>query len=109
MKTSRACTGMLFLENDAFKFSKTAENRKSMCITCTIVPGLLELLFLQTSLLLTRNMSVKVAVELYYIFAKVSKFGYWQHFIDAEYIYIFIWKCMAHLSFSTFTLKTIIF
>ena len=40
MKMSRACSGMLSSENDYFKFLKTAENIKCMCITCTIVPGL---------------------------------------------------------------------
>ena len=30
---------------------------------------------LQTSMSLTMNMNVKVAVELYYIFSKISKFG----------------------------------
>ena len=38
MKTCRACTGMLSSENDDFKFLKTAKS-----ITCTIVPGLVEL------------------------------------------------------------------
>ena len=45
MKKSRACTGMLSHENDAFKFSKTAKTTNSTCITCTIVPGLRELFF----------------------------------------------------------------
>ena len=71
MKMSRACAGMLSYENDAFKFSKTAKNTNSMCITCTIVPGLVE-----PVMPLTRNMNVKVAVELYYLFSKISKFGY---------------------------------
>ena len=43
MKTSRACNGMLSSENNDFKFLKTAENIKSTCITCTIVPELVEL------------------------------------------------------------------
>ena len=43
MKTSRVCYGMLFYENDAFKCLKTAKNTNSTCITCTIVPGLVEL------------------------------------------------------------------
>ena len=42
MKTSRACTGMLSYENDDLKFLKTAKNIESMCITCTIVPGLID-------------------------------------------------------------------
>ena len=64
MKTSRVCTGMLSSENDDF--------------TCTTVPRLVELfLSLQTSLSLTKNMNIKVVIELYYIFSKVSKFRYW--------------------------------
>ena len=31
-------------------------------------------IFLQTSLPLTRNMNAKIAVEVYYIFSKISKF-----------------------------------
>ena len=50
-------------------------------MTCVIV------LSLQTSLLLTRNMNVTVAKELYYVFSEISKFLYWYLFIDAEYIY----------------------
>ena len=46
MKTSRACTGMLSSENDDFTYLETAKNIKSMCITCTIVPGLVELFYL---------------------------------------------------------------
>ena len=40
-----ACTCMLSYENDTFKFSKknTAKITNNMCITCTIVPGLVEL------------------------------------------------------------------
>ena len=44
IKTSRTCTGMLSSENDDFKFLKTTKNMKSMCMTCTIVPGLVELI-----------------------------------------------------------------
>ena len=55
MKTSRACTGMLTSDNDYFKLLKTAKNVKSTCITCTIIPVLVELI----SLSLTRNMNVK--------------------------------------------------
>ena len=68
MKTSRVCTGMLSSENDDFKFLKSVKNIKSMCITCTIS--------LQTSPSLTRNKNVKVAIELHYIFSKISKFRY---------------------------------
>ena len=42
MKTSWACIGILSSENDDFKFLKTTKNRKSTCIMCTIVPGLVE-------------------------------------------------------------------
>ena len=45
LKTSWACTEMLSYENDAIKVSKTAKNTNSTCITCTIVPGLEELVF----------------------------------------------------------------
>ena len=45
LKTSRACTDILPYENDAIKVSKTAKNTNSTCITCTIVPGLVELVF----------------------------------------------------------------
>ena len=57
---------MLSSEIDDFKFLKTAKNIKCTCIMNTIVPG--TVLSLQTSLLLTRNMNVTVAKELYYIF-----------------------------------------
>ena len=40
MKMSRACSGKLSFENDDFKFLKTVKNVKCVCITCTIVPGL---------------------------------------------------------------------
>ena len=46
MKKSRECPGMLFSENDDFKFLKTAKNIKRTCITCTIVPGLVKLFYL---------------------------------------------------------------
>ena len=64
-KTSRACTGMLSHGNDAFKFSKTAKNTNSTLFI--IVPGLVELFCLP----LTRNLNVKVAIELYHIFSKL--------------------------------------
>ena len=80
MKTSRACTGMLSSENADFKFLETAKNIKSTCITCTIRAPYVHhvchsssargtVLSLQTSLSLTRNMNVKAAIELYYIFS----------------------------------------
>ena len=34
-------------------------------------------LSLQTSMSLSKNMNVKVAIELYYIFSKILKFKYW--------------------------------
>ena len=71
MEMSRACTGMLSSENDYIKILKTVKNIKSMCSTCTIVPDSLKI-----SLSLTRNMNVKVAIELYNIFSKISKFRY---------------------------------
>ena len=45
MKTSRPCTDMLSSESDDFKFLKTAKNitKTHVCITCCIVPGLMEL------------------------------------------------------------------
>ena len=45
LETFRACTDMLSYENDGFKFSKTVKITNSTCISCTIVPGLLELFF----------------------------------------------------------------
>ena len=45
LKKSRACTDMLSYENDAIKVSKAAKNTHSTYITCTIVPGLVELVF----------------------------------------------------------------
>ena len=73
MKTSRACTDMLSSENNDVNFLKTAKNTGVMCITCTIVPGLVELFYLSKP----KNMNVKVAiVELYYIVSKISKFRY---------------------------------
>ena len=76
LKTSRACTDTLSYHNDAVKFSKTAKDTNSTCTTCTIVPALVELVFFSrdTSLPSTRNMNAKVAVELYYIFSKMSIF-----------------------------------
>ena len=78
MKTSRACTSILSSENDDFKFLKTAKKHKkhvhhmhhSSRARGTV-------LSLQTSLSLTRNMNAKVAIELHYIFSKISKFRYW--------------------------------
>ena len=63
IKTSRACTGMLSSENEDFKFLKTAKNIKSVHHSSRARGTVLSF---QTSLL-TRNMNVKVAIELYYI------------------------------------------
>ena len=43
MKMSRACSGMLLSKNDDFKFLKTVKDIK---ITCTNVPGFMELFYL---------------------------------------------------------------
>ena len=79
MKMSEACTGMLSYENNAFKCSKKkCENHKQYVhhVHHTYrTRG--TFIFLQTSLSFTRNMSVKVAVVLYYIFSKITNFGYW--------------------------------
>ena len=69
---------MLSFANDDFKLLKTAKKLKQhvhhvhlSSRACGTV------LSLQTSLSLTRNMNVKVAIELYYIFSKISEFRYW--------------------------------
>ena len=75
MKMSRACPGMLSSKNDDFKFLKTTKKHKmhvhhvhySSRARATV-------LSLQTSFLLTKNMNVTVAKELYYIFSEISKF-----------------------------------
>ena len=46
MKMSGVCPGTLSSENDDFKCFKTAKNIKCMCMTRTIVPGLVELFYL---------------------------------------------------------------
>ena len=45
IKTSGAFIDMLSYNNDGFKFLKTAKNTNSTCITCTIVPRIVELVF----------------------------------------------------------------
>ena len=78
MKMSRACSGMLFSENDDFKFLKTAKKHKMhVQHVYHSSRALVTFLSLQTSLPLTRNMNVTVAKELYYIFSEISKFRYW--------------------------------
>ena len=77
MKMSRSCPRMLSSENDDFKFSKTAKNHKMhVHHVHRISRARVTVLNLQTSLL-TRNMNVTVAKELYYIFSEISKFLYW--------------------------------
>ena len=67
MKRSRVCTGMLSSENDDFKFLKTEKNLKSMCLTCTIVPGVVELFFISPhQSFFTQKHERKVAIELFY-------------------------------------------
>ena len=46
MKMSRACPGMSSSENDDFKFLINVKYKKCACITCTIVPWLVELFYL---------------------------------------------------------------
>ena len=46
MKKSRACSGMLSSENDAFKFLKIEKNIKNICITCIIARAFVELFYL---------------------------------------------------------------
>ena len=66
MKMSRACSGMLSSKNDDFKFLKTAIKRKMhVRHVHHSSRALVTVLFLQTSLSLTRNMNVIVAKELY--------------------------------------------
>ena len=75
MKTSRACTGMLSFENDDFKFLKNCKkHKKHVHHVHHSSRAHVTVLSLQTSPLLTRNMTLKVAIELYCIFSKISKF-----------------------------------
>ena len=67
MKTPRASTGILSSENDDFEFLKPAKDIKSRCITCIIVPGLMEIFITPNQL----TINVKTAIYLYYIFSKV--------------------------------------
>ena len=81
MKMSRACPGMLSSKNDDFQILKNCQKRKmhvhhvhhsshSSMVRVTV-------LSLQTSLSLARNMNKSVAIELFHIFSKISKFRYW--------------------------------
>ena len=87
MQTFRACTGMLSSENTDFKFLKTAKkNKKHVHQGYHSYRARGFVLSLQTSLSLTRTINVKVAIELYYIFSKKTKFRYCKLFTDAVYI-----------------------
>ena len=79
MKLSRVCTGILSYENDAkpFNFSKTAKSIKNVHRVHKSSKARGTNVLLQTSLPLTRNLKVKVTVELYSIFSKISKIGQW--------------------------------
>ena len=75
LKTSRACTDKLSYENEAIKVSKTAKKHTQHVHHshhCSRARG--TGIFFQTSPPLTRNMIAKVAVELFCIFSKISKF-----------------------------------
>ena len=77
LKTSRACTDMLSYENDAIKVSKTAKNTQHVHHVHHSSRARGTGIFLQTSPPLTRNMIAKVAIELFCIFSKISKFQSW--------------------------------
>ena len=78
MKKSRACTCMLSSKHDDFKFLKNCEkHKKQVHHVHHSYRARATVLSYQTSLSLTRNMNIKVAIELYYIFSKISKFKYW--------------------------------
>ena len=74
MKTSRVCTGILSSENDDFKFLKTVKNIKKKHVHHVHYSSRAHGTVLS---LQTRNMNVKVATELYYLFSKISKFRNW--------------------------------
>ena len=74
LKKSRACTDMLSYVNDAIKVSKTAKKQQHGHHVHHSSRAGGTYIFLQTSLPLTRNMIAKVAVELYCVFFKISKF-----------------------------------
>ena len=78
MKTFRACTGMLSSENDDLNIIINCEKHKKHVhhmYHSSKTRG--TVLSLQTSLPSTRKMNIKVAIDLYYIFSKISKFKYW--------------------------------
>ena len=78
MKTPRARTGILSSVNDYFKFLKNFDKHKK-CVHHVHDSSRARrtVLSFQISMSLTRNMNVKVAIELYYIFSKLPKFRYW--------------------------------
>ena len=74
MKMSRACSGMLSSENEAFKFLKTAKKHKMhVHHVHHSSRGRVIVLSLQISLSLTRNMDAAVVKELHCIFSEISK------------------------------------
>ena len=75
MKTSRACTGMLKMMILILKNCEKHKKHVRHLHHSSRAHG--TVLSLQTSQSLTRNMNVKVAIELYYIFSKILKFRYW--------------------------------
>ena len=75
MKTSRACTGMLSSENADFKFYQKCEKHTNHVHHRSRARG--AILSVQISPSLTRNMNVKVAIELYNMFSKIWKFRHW--------------------------------
>ena len=114
-KTLRACAGMLCHENDAFKFSKIAKSTNSTCITCTIVQSLVELFFFSPNKSsVDQKHERKEAVELYYIFFKVWKFGYGNIsltlFIIATFLSSVAWYIGAQLMiFVCFRFQLVLF
>ena len=78
MRTFRACTGMLSSKIMISIFLKKCAKRKKRVHrvhNSSMARG--TALSFQISLSLTRNMNVKVAIELYYILSKIMKLRYW--------------------------------
>ena len=75
MKMSRACSGMLSSENDDFKFLKNCKKKHKMHVHHGhhSSRGRVNVLSIQISLSLTRNMNVTVVKELHYIFSEILK------------------------------------
>ena len=75
MNMSRACPGMLSSENDDYEFlKKLLKHKMHVHHVHHSSRTRVTLLFIQTSLPLTRNMNVTVAEELYYFFPKYRNF-----------------------------------